>query len=77
LKYLYDALYAADEIGTSTLGVAVGNYQTSNIKWMVERGIEIISEAMKRASVLESNLSLTDLNKIFATRNKKLHTNRI
>lgn len=36
----------------------------------MERGIEIVSEALKRASVVESNLPLSDLNKIFSTRNK-------
>ena len=39
----------------------------------MERGIEIISEALKRASVIENNLPLTDLSKIFATRNKIAH----
>jgi uncharacterized protein with HEPN domain len=73
LKYLYDTLNAAEEIIINTGDLEVTTYQSSNIKWIVERGIEIISEALKRASVLEGNLPLTDLNKIFATRNKIAH----
>src|SRR5690242_3049126 len=73
LKYLYDTLNAAEEIIINTDGLDVTKYQSSSIKWIVERGIEIISEALKRASVLDDSLPLTDLNKIFATRNKIAH----
>lgn len=73
LKYLSDALFAAEQVVENTFNIRLKDYHTSNVKWMVERGIEIISEALKRASVLENNLPLTDLNKIFATRNKIAH----
>ena len=73
LKYLYDALAAAETIEIDTLGLSVNNYYFNNIKWIVERGIEIISEALKRASALNPDLPISNLNKIFATRNKIAH----
>ncbi len=73
LKYLNDALYAAQEIQINTLELTVKNYSQSATKWIVERGIEIISEGLKRASLIEVNLPITDINKIFSTRNKIAH----
>lgn len=72
LKYLNDALAAAEEVQINTVGLSEKNYYFNNIKWLVERGIEIISEALKRATVVEPDLNsiITDLPKIFATRNK-------
>ncbi len=54
LKFLEDALNAAEEIELNTLGLSVRSYEVSNIKWVVERGIEIISEALK-TSVYTAN----------------------
>jgi uncharacterized protein with HEPN domain len=75
LKYLEDALAAAKEIHTETVGLSEGNYYFNNIKWLVERGIEIISEALKRANSIDPDLQkkITDLQKIYATRNKIAH----
>jgi uncharacterized protein with HEPN domain len=73
LKYLQDALSAANEIDMDTAGLSPQNFYFNNIKWIAERGIEIISEALKRAIVIEPDLPITDLNKIFATRNKIAH----
>ncbi len=73
LKFLDDALNAAEEIELNTLGLSLKSYKFSNIKWIAERGIEIVSEALKRASIIETNLPITDMNKIFATRNKIAH----
>ncbi|MCY7293251.1 MAG: hypothetical protein LH615_13820 [Ferruginibacter sp.] len=50
LKYLYDALSAAESISMDMEGLSVTNYHFNNIRWIAERGIEIISEALKRAS---------------------------
>ena len=72
IKYLYDALLAAEEVDTYK-EVSLGNFKYNTVKWIVERGIEIISEALKRALIIEPNLPITDLNKIFATRNKIAH----
>ena len=73
LKYLEDALNAAEEIELLSSGLTVRSFDVTDVKWVVERGIEIVSEALKRASMLESNLPITDMNKIFATRNKIAH----
>ena len=73
LKYLTDALDAAEQIKMDTLGLSSKSFFTNNIKWLVERGIEIISEALKRASQIESKLPISDLHKIYATRNKIAH----
>jgi uncharacterized protein with HEPN domain len=73
LKYLYDALNAANDIDINTTGLKPQNFEMNNIKWIAERGIEIISEALKRATMLEPLLPVTDLHKIFATRNKIAH----
>lgn len=75
LKYLSDALAAAAEVQTETLGLSEGSYYFINVKWLVERGIEIISEALKRALAIDASLdaNVTDLHKIFATRNRIAH----
>jgi uncharacterized protein with HEPN domain len=73
LKYLQDALSAAQDVSMNTIGLGPQNYYYSNIKWIAERGIEIISEALKRSSVIYPDLPITDLQKIFATRNKIAH----
>ena len=70
LKYLQDSLDACLELQMNTANTVAKEYEQSSIKWIVERDIEIISEALKRASVIENNLPITGLNKIFATRNK-------
>ena len=73
LKYLHDALAAAHHIDNSTVGLSLRNYEFNNIKWTVERGIEIISEALKRSTYLYEDLPISNLTKIFATRNKIAH----
>ncbi len=73
LKYLGDALSAAHEIQVHTIGLSERNFFQTNIKWLVERGIEIISEALKRPRTIQPNLAISDLNRIFATRNKIAH----
>ena len=73
LKYLQDALSAAQSVEADTLELSVKSYHFNNIKWLVERGIEIISEALKRAASLYPDLPISDLYKIYATRNKIAH----
>ena len=73
LKYLYDALSAAENVTLDMEGISVRNYQFNNIRWIAERGIEIISEALKRANFLVNDMPISNLTKIFATRNKIAH----
>ena len=73
LKYLYDAQSAIESIFIEVEGLSVRNYEHNNIRWLVERGIEIISEALKRATLLDNNIPISNLTKIFATRNKIAH----
>ena len=44
LKYLQDALSAAQSVKDATLELSVKSYHFNNIKWLVERGIEIIAK---------------------------------
>ena len=63
LKYLYDALLTAIEL--ESYGVlSPSKFAFNNVKWIAERGIEIISEALKRAQTLEPNLEIMNLYKI-------------
>ena len=63
LKYLHDALFAADELLENTSSKTPKDYNISGTKWIVERGIEIISEALKRAVQIEEHVPVTDLKK--------------
>ena len=72
LKYLFDALLAAEELETYG-GLNPSKFAINNVKWIAERGIEIISEALKRAQVIQPNIEISNLYKIFATRNKIAH----
>ena len=72
LKYLNDALLAANEL--ESYGVLrPSKFAFNNVKWIAERGIEIISEALKRVLVIQPDIEITNLYKIFATRNKIAH----
>ena len=73
LKYIQDALYAANELQNSLSFKTFQDYHISGNRWIAERGIEIISEALKRAIQIEEHLLITDLKKLFATRNKIAH----
>jgi uncharacterized protein with HEPN domain len=73
LKYLYDALSAAEEVVMNTLELSLRNYYYINIRWIAERGIEIISEALKRANKIQNELPISNVTKIYATRNKIAH----
>lgn len=73
LKYLQDALSAAHEIERNTLGLGPHNFYFSNIRWLVERGIEIVSEALKRASSIEPDLPISEIKKSSLPRNKIAH----
>ncbi len=72
-KYLYDVLIAAEELAENTSNKASKEYSFSNTKWIAERGIEIINEALKRATQIEQNLQISDIKKIFSTRHKVAH----
>ena len=73
LKYLNDALNAAQTILVQTQGLTLNEYYQNKVKWIIERGIEIISEALKRAIQFNASLQISDLNKIFAARNRIAH----
>ena len=72
LKYLDDALLAANELDTYGV-LSPHKFAINNVKWIAERGIEIISEALKRALAIQPDIQITNLYKIFATRNKIAH----
>lgn len=72
-KYLTDALDAAENVQMDTLGMGAHLFFLNNIRWIAERGIEIIAEALKRSVAIEPGLAITELPKIFATRDKIVH----
>jgi uncharacterized protein with HEPN domain len=47
-KYREDILTAINNIEGSTLGLEAKYYENYEVSWIVERGIEIIAEALKR-----------------------------
>lgn len=53
LKYIQDALFAATDLQQDLFHKTPQNYHISGNKWIAERGIEIISKALKRAAEIE------------------------
>jgi uncharacterized protein with HEPN domain len=72
-KHLEDILIAISNIETSTIGLEAKQYNNYEISWIVERGIEIIAEALKRVLISDSELTITNTQKIIATKNKITH----
>ena len=72
-KHLEDVLTAINNIETSTIGLEVKQYDNYEISWIVERGVEIIAEALKRVLLSDNSLGITNFQKIIATRNKITH----
>jgi uncharacterized protein with HEPN domain len=72
-KYLLDALEAATYLQSALAGKAVGEYFDKGVKWIAERGIELTSEALKRAYRIERHPGITDLQKVFDTHNMISH----
>ena len=63
-------MIAINNIDRSTKGVEANQYCNYEISWIVERGIEIIAEALKRILLADQNIPITNTQKIIATRNK-------
>ena len=72
-KYLEDILTAIDNIEASTIGISAKNYDNYEVSWIVERGIEIIAEALKRIIANYPEINISNTQKIIATRNKITH----
>lgn len=72
-KHLEDILVSIKNIEASTIGLEARHYNNYEVSWIVERGIEIIAEALKRVLVLDDNTAITNTQKIIATRNKIIH----
>lgn len=72
-KYLEDILMAINNVESSTIGLEAKHYQNYEVSWIVERGIEIIAEALKRIISFEPNIAIANTSKIIATRNKITH----
>lgn len=71
--YLMQILDAINKIETTTTGLNKHAYQDHEIKWIVERGVEIIGEALNRIKISDPSLSITNSQKIVSTRNKIAH----
>ncbi|MBO9681328.1 MAG: DUF86 domain-containing protein [Flavisolibacter sp.] len=71
--YLKQILDAITKIEISTVGLTRQTYEDHEIKWVVERGIEIIGEALNRIKTSDPALMITNSQKIIATRNKIAH----
>ncbi len=72
-KYLGDILDAIDNIDITTNGLSPQAYQKYEVGWVVERGIEIIAEALKRCWLIDSSLNISYKQQIISTRNKITH----
>ena len=72
-KHLEEILIAVSNIEVSTKGIEAKQYSNYEISWIVERGIEIIAEALKRILALDQNIQITNTQKIIATSNKITH----
>jgi uncharacterized protein with HEPN domain len=70
LKHLQDAFIAADMVYTDTLELRPDFFRVNNVKWIVERGIQIISEALSRACSLYPGLTIAGLARLNAVRKR-------
>ena len=71
--YLLQILDAINKIQTTSDGLGAAAYHNHEIKWVVERGLEIIGEAIKRLKDYQPELDIPNAQKIIATRNKIAH----
>jgi uncharacterized protein with HEPN domain len=72
-KHLEDVITAITNIEASTVGLDAKHFSNYEISWIVERGIEIIAEALKRIISDDTKTQITNVQKIIATRNKITH----
>jgi uncharacterized protein with HEPN domain len=73
VKYLEDIITAINNIEASTEGLDPKAFNSYEISWIVERGIEIIAEALKRIIIEEPGIQISNVQKIISTRNKITH----
>lgn len=73
ILYLMQNFDAIGKIESSTKGLDKNVYEDHQIKWVVERGIEFIGEALNRNKTFYPDLSITNSQKIIAARNKIAH----
>ena len=72
-RYFEDIILSINNIEASTIGLEAKHYDNYEISWIVERGIEIIAEALKRIVSIDQGIKITNIQKIIATRNKITH----
>ncbi len=72
-KFYEDILLSITNIESSTAGLEPDHYNNYEVSWIVERGIEIIAEALKRLVSSDPDVKITNVTKIIATRNKITH----
>ena len=76
LKRLIDALQAIEAIERFTAGLDLDSYLNNELlQAAVERKLEILGKALKKASEAEANLTdaIPDLRAIISTRNRIIH----
>ena len=71
--YFTQILETIDKIDLATRGLSMETYQDYEIKWIIERGLEIIGEAFKRIQNINPDLNIPNKQKIISTRNKIAH----
>ena len=71
--YLLQVIEAINKIELSTDGLSLDTYENYEVKWIVERGLEIIGEALNRIRINEPRLVIPNQQKIVSTRNKIAH----
>ena len=71
--YLLQILDTINKIDNATTGLKMEVYDQYEIKWIVERGLEIIGEAFARIRNVQPELEISNKQKIIGTRNKLAH----
>lgn len=71
--YLEQILDAIGKIELATAGLSEQAYEQYEVKWLVERGLEIIGEALKRLAHAAPSIEIEHSKSIIGTRNKIAH----
>ena len=72
-KYLYDVLQTIDGLEQAASNWGIKDLEALTNRWILERGISIIGEAIYKAHNIDRALAITDKNKIIATRHIIIH----
>jgi uncharacterized protein with HEPN domain len=70
---LHDIVITIDSLTDITKNFTLDDYRNLGNKWMIERGLSIIGEAVYKANNLQRGLPITDIKRIIGTRHIIVH----